>query len=79
VIDNELDIDQQTAIEDPECPQQQEMSAMPNDPGLIWPTRKSKRQADTVLVMVNAIKRRQNTGVKKKQDRMCQWLTSFFI
>jgi len=53
-------------IEDPECPEQRDVSATPNVPGLIRPTQKSKNQAEKVLMTVNAIEMRRNTGVKKK-------------
>jgi len=41
--DDESDIEQNNGIKDPECPEQHDMSASPNVPGLVWPTRKSKR------------------------------------
>jgi hypothetical protein len=37
-----------------------------NVPGLVQPTRKSKRQADKDLVTVNAVETRRNKGGKKK-------------
>jgi hypothetical protein len=40
--DNESDIEPNNGIEDPECPEQQDVSAAPNLPGLVWPTRNSK-------------------------------------
>jgi len=43
VAADESDIVHNNGIEDPECPDQQDVSAAPNVPGLIWPTRKSKR------------------------------------
>jgi hypothetical protein len=43
--DVESDMDQDNGIEDPESPEQQDVSAMPNVPGLIRPIRKSKRHA----------------------------------
>jgi len=46
---------------------------------VVQPTWKSKRQAEKVLVKVDAIETRRNKGVKKKQDIMPQWFTSFFI
>jgi len=64
--DNESDIEQDNSIVDPECPEQRDVSAAPNVPRLIRPTRKSKRQAQKVLMMVNAIKKRTNKGVKIK-------------
>jgi len=53
-------------IEDPECPEQQDVSAAPNVHGLVRPTRKSKRQAEKLLVTVNAAETLRNKGGKKK-------------
>jgi len=64
--DNESDIGPNNGIEDPECAEQQDVSAAPNVPGLVRLTRKSKRQAEKVLVMVNAVETRRNEGGKKK-------------
>jgi len=64
--DNESDIKHNNGIEDPECPEGQDVSAAPNVPWLIRPTRKSKRHAEMVLVTVNAIERWRNKVVKKK-------------
>ena len=74
---DEFYIEHNNGFEDPECPEQQDVSAAPNVPGLVRPTRKSKRQAETVLVTVNAVETRRNKGGKKKYDRMRQWFTSF--
>jgi len=57
---------QDNSIKDPECPEQRDVSAEPNIPGLMWPTRKSKSQAETVLMTLNAIEMRRNQGVKKQ-------------
>jgi len=75
--DDDSDIEHKNCIEDPECPEQQDVSAAPNVPGLVQPTRKSKRQVEQVLVTVNAAETRRNKGGKKKWDRMRQWFTSF--
>jgi len=72
-------IEQDNSIMDLECPKQRDLCAAPNSPGLIWPTRKYKRQPEKVLMTVNAIETRSNMGVKKKLDRMRQWFTSFFM
>jgi len=77
--DVESDIEQDNVIEDPECPEQRDVSATPHVPRLILPTQKSKRQAENVLTTVNAIETRRNMGVKKKWDSMCQCFTSFFM
>jgi len=53
-------------MEDLECPEQRDGSAAPNVPGLIRPTRKSKRHAEMVFVTINAIETRRKKGVKKK-------------
>jgi len=66
VSDVDSDIEQDNSIEDLECPEQRDVSATPNVPGLIRPTRKSERQAEKVLMTVNAIETRRNKGVKKK-------------
>jgi len=75
--DNDSDTEHKNSIEDPECPEQQNESAAPNVPGLVRPTPKSKRQAEKVLVTVNAAETRRNKGGKKKLDRMRQWFTCF--
>ena len=62
----ESDIEQDNSIEDLASPDQQDVSAAPNVPRLIRPTRESKRQAEKVLMTVNAIETRRNKGVKKK-------------
>jgi len=64
--DDEFDIEPNTGIEDPECPEQQDVSAAPYVSGLVRPTRKSKRQAEKLLVMVNGVEMRRNKGGKKK-------------
>jgi len=63
---NESDIEQDYGIEDSECPEQQNVSAVPNVPGLVRPTWKLKRQAKKVLVTVNTVETRRNKGWKKK-------------
>ena len=62
----ESDMEQDNTIQDPESPEQRNVSAAPNVPGLIRPTQKSKRHAEKVLVTVNTIEMRRNKGVKKK-------------
>jgi len=64
--DDESDTGPNNGIEDPECPEQQDVSTAPNVPGLVRPTRKSKRQAEKVLVTVNAVETWRNNGGKKK-------------
>jgi len=59
-------MEQGNGFEDPECPEQGDVSAAPNVPGLIRPTLKSKRQAEKVFEMVKAIETRRNKGVKTK-------------
>ena len=64
--DDDSDIEHNNCIEDPECPEQQDVYVAPNVPGLVRPTRKSKRQAEKVLMTVNAAETRRNKGGKKK-------------
>jgi len=64
-VDDDSDIEHNNCIEDPECPEQQDVSAAPNVPGLVGPTRKSKRQAEKVSMTVNAAQTWRNQGGKK--------------
>jgi len=64
--DDESDLGPNNGIEDPECPEQQDVSAAPNVPRLVRPTRKSKKEAGKVLVTVNAVETRRNKVGKKK-------------
>jgi hypothetical protein len=76
-VDDDSDIEHNNCIKDPECPEQQDVSAMPNLPGLVRSTRKSMRLAEKVLMTVNAGETRRNKGGKKMFERMRQWFTSF--
>jgi len=64
--DEESDIEHGNGIEDPECPEQRNVSAAPNVPGVIRPTWMSKRLDERVFVTANAIETRRNKGVKEK-------------
>jgi hypothetical protein len=64
--DDDSDIEHNNCIEDPECPEQQDVCAAPNVPGSVRPTQKSKRKAEKVLMTVNAAETRRNKGGKKK-------------
>jgi len=67
--DDESDIGPNNGIEDLECPEQQDVSATPNVPGLVLSTWKSKRQAEKVLVTVNAVEtRRTKEGRKSRTE-----------
>jgi len=60
------DIEQNNWIDNRECPEQQDLSAVPNVPGLVRPTPESKRQAEKVFVTVNAAEKRRNKGGMKR-------------
>jgi len=64
--DIESDVQHDNSIEDPESPEQQDVSAAPNVPGLIRPPQRLKTFAEKVLVMVNAIETWRNKRVKIK-------------
>jgi len=64
--DNESDIDRNNGIEDPEFPEPHDVSAAHNVPRLIRSAQNSKKQAEKVLVMVNAVVTWRNKGGKKK-------------
>jgi hypothetical protein len=58
LADTESDIEINHGIVDPECPGQQDVSATPNVPTLVQAMQKSMKQAEKMLVMVNAIEMR---------------------
>jgi hypothetical protein len=64
--DVESDMDQDNSIEDPESPEQHNVSTAPNVPRVIWPTQMLKRHGKKVVVTVNAMETRRNNGVTKK-------------
>jgi len=66
-------------MEDPDSPEERDMSTARNVPRLIRPMWRSKRQADKLLITVNAIETGRNKGVKSKQDRMRQCFTTFIM
>jgi len=66
VADDESDIEQKNGFEDPECPEQQDVSATPNVPRSVRPIQKSKREGEMVQLIVNAIETRRNNRVKIK-------------
>jgi hypothetical protein len=74
--DDKSDTLKDNCMEDPECPEQLVVNAAPNVPGLVQPTQKSKKQSEMVLLAVNAVQMRRNTGGKKMQVTMRQWFSS---
>ena len=66
VADFESDLEHDNGIEDPECPEQQDVTAIPNVPRLIQSTLKSKTQNEQVLVPVNAMETRRNERLNTK-------------
>jgi len=64
--DIESDIELDNGIADQERLEQRDVSATPNVPRVIWPTRKSKKKAEAGLVNVNAVEMRRNKGNKKR-------------
>jgi hypothetical protein len=52
--------------EDSETPEERNVSAAPNVPGLIWPIRHSKKKVEQALLTVNIMETRSNKGIKKK-------------
>jgi len=65
LADNEYDIEQKTGIEVPESQKKKDLSAAPNEPRLVRPTGRSKRQAEKVLGTVYAVGARRNNEGKK--------------
>jgi len=71
----ESDIKLDNGIEDPESPERWNVSAAPHVPGLIRPTRNSKRKTEKELVTVNAMETWRSKGIKNNQDRMCHYVS----
>jgi hypothetical protein len=62
--DDESNLEQANVIEDPETPAQQNVSATPHVPRLIGPSRKSKKWSEKIIITVNVMEPRRNTGNK---------------
>jgi len=64
--DDESDIGPNNGIKDLQCPKLHDVGATPNVPGLVRQTRKSKKQAEKVLMTVNVVETRRNKAGNKK-------------
>jgi hypothetical protein len=64
--DDDSNIEHNNRLGNPDCPEQQPVSAAPNVPRLVRPTQNSKSQAEKVLVIVNGAEMQRNKGGKKK-------------
>jgi len=60
--DNESDVEQDNCFKDPECPEQRDVCAAPNVPGLIRQTGRSKKKTEKGLVTVNVTETRTIRG-----------------
>jgi len=63
--DDESDLQPDNVIEDLETPAQWDVSAAPNVPGLIRPSRRSKNQAEKLIKTVSVMEPRRNMWTKK--------------
>jgi hypothetical protein len=77
--DNESDTELDNGSEVSETLEVRNVGAAPNVPGLIRPTRQSKKKVEKVLVTVNIMETKRNKGIKKKYDRMRQCIITKFI
>jgi hypothetical protein len=68
--DIECDIEQDSAVKNPEFTEQWEVSAIPNISTLSWPSHKSKGQGEKVLVTISVTKMSRKSGVTKKYNRL---------
>jgi len=79
-VDNESEIDLDNSIRNLENPEQRDVSAAPNVPRLIQPSQRSKKHAEQLLIMVSTKETRRNKGIKKKEDRISEYIfTRFFM
>jgi len=76
---NESDIELDDCSENSETPEQRNVSATQNVPGLIPPIWQLKKKSQKALMMVNIMETRRNKGIKKNQDRMRQGIITKFI
>jgi hypothetical protein len=64
--DDESHIEHNIGINNQECPEQLDVSAVPNVPGFVQATRKANRQAGKVFLTLNAVEMWRIKGGKKK-------------
>jgi len=64
--DNDSDMELDNGSEDSETLEQQNVSGAPDVPRWIRPIRRSKKQAEKILMMVNIMETRRNKGIEKK-------------
>jgi len=77
--DNESDVEQDNCFEDAECPEQWNVCAASNVPGLIRPTGRSKNKTEKGLVTVNATETWRIKGNRNMLGRMGQYVFSRFF
>ena len=63
--DNESDMELDNSSEDSETPEDLNVSAPPNVPGLIQPIQRSKKKVEKTLITVNMMEMRRNKGIMK--------------
>jgi len=63
---NESAMELEKGREDAETPQQRNVNAAPNVPGLIRPKRRSTNKAEKLLMTFNIMERRRSNGMKWK-------------
>jgi len=76
--ENGSDIELNTSIQDPETPEQWDVSATPKVPGLIWPTQANKNGWQG-LMTVNTMETRRNKWNETKYDWLRQWIFPRFF
>jgi len=64
--DNESDTDLDNGSEDSETPEQRNVSAEPNVPGLIRPIQRSTEKVEMALMTFNIMEMSRNKGIKKQ-------------
>jgi len=64
--DNASDMELDNGSEDWETPEQCNVSAALNVPGLIWPIRRTRKKVEKPLMTVNIMETRRNKGIKKR-------------
>jgi len=66
--DFEFDREPDHGIENPESPEQRNVSTAPNVPVWIWSSQQLRRQTEMVFMTVNEMEMKKNMRMKKKWD-----------
>jgi hypothetical protein len=76
--DDKFNIELHNHIKNSESPKHLFVSAVPNIPGLIWPTWRHMTQSEMLWITVTALETGRNNGKKKKYNTIGQFVLTRF-